>query len=315
MMKRTSNLYKNLLGKLLIPSPVSHTEKLVSALGGFIAILIVIILSHLFIPGHWEIVASMGASAVLLFAVPHGPLSQPWPLIGGHLFSAFIGISCVMLIDDPLLAASSAVGLSIGIMYYFHCLHPPGGATALTAVIGGEQVHGLGYQFLLTPVLLNIIVILGVAILFNALFEWRRYPAFMRAPARATAKVDAPFSHADFLSALKEIDSFVDIHEHDLRRIFELANLHRTPSHLQPEQIQLGKVYSNGEIGPNWSMRQIIDECHDPNPDKDYVIFKQIAGRAPKKSDCVTRSEFAEWARYEMVLKQGTWVRKHSDKD
>lgn len=299
----------------LQPSPVSHSEKLLSALGGFIALFVILVISQTFLEldASLGIIASMGASAVLLFAVPHGPLSQPWSLFGGHLFAAVIGVSCATWISDPFMAASGAVGLTIGAMYYLNCIHPPGGATALTAVIGGESIHQLGYQFVLTPVLLNVLAILMVAILFNSLFHWRRYPAFWRQkhiePPTQTQQQDG-ISHEDFLAALKQIDSFVDVNEYELRRIFELANLNAAKSQLQAGDIQLGRVYSNGRLGKEWSMRRIIDEAPNENPDKDFVIFRQIAGQAPKRSDCLTRAEFADWAKYEMIEEAGCWIRK-----
>ena len=293
----------------------SHSEKIISAIGGFIAVFAVITISERFLGlnASWGIIASMGASAVLLFAVPNGPLSQPWPVFGGHIFAAFIGVSCAILIRDPLLAASIAVGLTIGVMYYLNCIHPPGGATALTAVIGGESIHQMGYQFIVTPVLLNVITILLIAILFNALFHWRRYPAFLRAsnqPPLNNSNDSATISHEDFLNALKEIDSFVDVNEDELRRIFELVNQNAAKNRLTNYDIQLGKVYSNGQVGSDWSMRQIIDESPDKNPAQDYVIFRQIAGKAKKRSDCVTRNEFAQWAKYEMINQDGKWIRK-----
>ncbi len=145
---------------------VSHTEKLVSALGAFFGILLVFYSSAYFVTGTatYLVVASMGASAVLLFAVPHGRLSQPWALIGGHLISAIVGVSCAKFIPDIFISASAAVGIAVAAMYYFHCIHPPGGATALSAVVGGSAVHDLGYQFILTPVLINVIAIISVAI-------------------------------------------------------------------------------------------------------------------------------------------------------
>lgn len=304
--------------KSLLPwnRTASHSEKLLSGLGGFMAILLIMLatLQVLELNSAWGIIASMGASAVLLFAVPHGPLSQPWPLIGGHGVSALIGISCALWIQDPLIAASLAVGLSITAMYYLNCLHPPGGATALSAVIGGEAVQQLGYQFVLTPVLLNALLILLVAILFNNLFAWRRYPAFLQPKTQATTKpADAAASslrHEDFLAALKSIDSFVDVHEAELKRIFELANLHaQQHNSLSAEHIHLGHFYSNGCFGDAWSIRQIIDEQPDSRPEKDWVIFKQLAGQAPKRSDCVTREEFARWAAYEVTPHQGGWAR------
>ena len=156
-----------------------HLEKWVSGAGGLSGILGVMLISHAYmgLNGSAALVASMGASAVLLFAVPHGPLSQPWAVFGGHLVSATIGVSCARLNVDPVIASALAVALSISAMHYLRCIHPPGGATALTAVAGGDAVHMLGFQYVLTPVLLNVMVILLVAILFNFPFSWRRYPA------------------------------------------------------------------------------------------------------------------------------------------
>ena len=146
--------------------------------GGLVGILGVALVSQtqLGLAGSASIIASMGSSAVLLFAVPHGPLSQPWPVFGGHLVSAIVGVTCAKLIPAPMLAAAIAVALAIGAMHFLRCIHPPGGATALGAVLGGDAVHQLGYQFVTTPVMLNAITILLVAFLFNAPFAWRRYP-------------------------------------------------------------------------------------------------------------------------------------------
>jgi len=205
----------------------SHTERVVSAFGGFVAILLIFHISRHFL-GPDElllIVPSMGASAVLLFAVPHGALSQPWNLLGGHVISATIGVSCALLVPEPFIAASLAVGAAIGAMYYLRCIHPPGGATALTAVIGGEATRALGYQFVLTPVLLNALVMVTVAVMFNYFFRWRRYPALLAdraekpAAASGSSTGTAAIRHDDLVVALSEIDSFIDVSEHDLLRI------------------------------------------------------------------------------------------------
>lgn len=212
-------------------SPVSHAERLASIGGGFLGILLILLVSNYFVGATDAtlIVASMGASAVLLFAVPHGRLSQPWPVFGGHMISALVGVSCALLVSNSLLAAALAVGLAIGAMHYLRCIHPPGGATALTAVVGGSGIHELGYGFLVMPVLLNVLVILVVAVAFNYPFNWRRYPAALQRRQTTAQQTETPvegypsISHSDFVYALSEIDSFIDVTEQDLVRIYELA--------------------------------------------------------------------------------------------
>ena len=216
---------------------VSEREHWISAIGGLLGILAVFGVSHWWLAGHGGVLAvtSMGATAVLLFAAPHGALSQPWPVFGGHLVSAAIGVSCAQAFaSDPVWAASLAVALSIAAMYGLRCLHPPGGATALYAVIGGDAVHALGYSYIWSPVLLNAVVILAVAVIFNYPFDWRRYPQswHRNAAAReardlvATAEEKAMIPHSDLVYALSQIDTFVDISEEDLQRIYALALRH-----------------------------------------------------------------------------------------
>lgn len=207
-------------------SPVSHRERLVSALGGFVGLLAVYYASLMLGGSPPLLLFSIGASAVLVFGVPHGALSQPWPVLGGHLVSALIGVACARHVPDPMLAASLAVGLAIGAMHYLRCIHPPGGATALAAVLSGAPVQAQGFGFVLSPVLLDVAVILAAAVAFNALFPWRRYPAFLaRRAARTEVGIDGyeAISHEDFVYALAELDSFIDVSEEDLLRIYSLA--------------------------------------------------------------------------------------------
>jgi CBS-domain-containing membrane protein len=215
-------------------NPVSHTERWISMLGGFLVILLILVISRLYISTADAVllIPSMGASAVLLFAVPHGALGQPWNVFGGHLLSAVIGVACARLIPDLALAAAASVGLAIAVMHYLRCIHPPGGATALVAVIGGESIHTLGYQYVLTPVLLNVIVMLVVAVAFNFPFHWRRYPAtlgYKHTGPEADAGPYGPIEHGDLVYALSEIDSFIDVTEEDLLKIYRLATRHQHP--------------------------------------------------------------------------------------
>lgn len=207
---------------------VSATEKTVSVVGGFLAMLLLIFVTGrvLDLSGATAVVASMGASAVLLFALPHGPLSQPWPVIGGHCLSALVGVACARWIGRPDLAAACAVALSIGVMHQLKCIHPPGGATALTAVLGGKAIHDLGFHFVLLPVLLNCVIMVALAVLINLGFHWRRYPAAWCKPAPSTGPADDSIvpSHEEVVAALRSLDVFVDVSEQDLIAIWRVLS-------------------------------------------------------------------------------------------
>jgi len=205
-----------------------YREKIISAIGGFLGIFSILLVSGFFLDPEVAvfIVPSMGASAVLLFAAPHVPFSQPWNVFGGHIISAIIGVACWQWISDYAMAASMSVGLAIGVMYLMRCTHPPGGATALAAVIGGEKIHNLGYGYMLEPILLNTMTILVIAVAFNALFKWRQYPAsipFKKRKVPEQVHGYGPIKHEDFVFALSQIETFVDIDEDDLLEIYNLA--------------------------------------------------------------------------------------------
>ncbi|HDK38318.1 MAG TPA: HPP family protein, partial [Thiolapillus brandeum] len=225
--------------KILLFPPrdnVSLKEKVFSGMAALVGIVLVMLVSSVFLEAKdlpW-VVASMGASAVLLFAVPLGPLSQPWPFAGGHLLSGLIGVTVAGLVKEPILAAAIAVSLAIFVMYLSGCLHPPGGATALTVVVGGDAVRSMGYEYLLTPVLLNVVVMLGWALVINNLLPHRYYPNSLKRWKKSTAarvgsdRVEAPMSitRDDLEFALQEMDEYVDVSREDLSRIFNLSATH-----------------------------------------------------------------------------------------
>lgn len=127
----------------------------------FVGLLAVVVTSRAVLGDAGPYVAAyMGAATVLVFAVPESPLARPWPLVGGHLVSALVGVTCAKVIPDPALAAASAVALAILAMQLLRCVHPPGGAAAMVAVIGGPDIRELGYLFVLWPVGLNVAVML-----------------------------------------------------------------------------------------------------------------------------------------------------------
>lgn len=212
---------------------VSHREQILSGIVGFVAIALTTWVSERQIgPDVFPfMLASMGASTVLLMGAPHSPLSQPWSFVGGHLVSGAIGISCAQLVPDFHLAAGLAVGLAIVAMFYTRCLHPPGGATALLAVVGDQRVHALGYHLLLTPLLINVSILLATALLLNRLVPKRRYPASLSLPGKTEHTPGRPgaklsFSEADLQAALRDMNGYIDVTSEDLAQIYSLANVH-----------------------------------------------------------------------------------------
>ncbi len=127
------------------------------------------------------LVGSFGASAVLIYGVPQSELSQPRNLIGGHILSACIGITVYKYIPLEIsLLSALAVSLSIVLMHFTRTLHPPGGATALIAVIGSSQIHELGYQFVMTPIATGAFILLIIALAVNNMSKnpKRHYPRY-----------------------------------------------------------------------------------------------------------------------------------------
>ena len=144
---------------------MKNKDLFLSIIGAFLATLVATFFSNTILSAANlpVVLASTGASAMLVFGLPLSPVSRPWNLVGGHFFSAIIGVSCHFLIPNILLASSISIPLSMAIMHYFKCMHPPGGATAITAVIGGHNIHALGYGFVILPVFINSIIILSIA--------------------------------------------------------------------------------------------------------------------------------------------------------
>ncbi|MET0289411.1 MAG: HPP family protein [Pseudoxanthomonas sp.] len=300
------------------------SEKGISGLGAWLGILVVYGLSRAWLPPGSALgglmVASMGASAVLLFAVPQGALSQPWAVIGGHLLSAFIGVSCQKLLPGHAMTPALAVGLAVCVMAFARCIHPPGGATALSAVIGGDAVHTLGYHYLLAPVLLNVVAILAVAVLFNGLFGWRRYPAHLNHRARA-AVVTPPaqrrfdLTQEDFHAAMQHLNAYVDITAEHMTELLELAKQHAEQVVVHPQQIQPGRRYSNGRLGRAWAVRE-VRAYREAESATGEVNYRVLAGDGAGQSGTCSREAFRQWARFEVIAQaNGRWTKADATAD
>lgn len=127
------------------------------------------------------LIGSFGASAVLIYGVPMGEFSQPRNLVGGHVISALVGVAAYYLLAGyPILASALAVATAIAAMMATNTIHPPGGATALIAVIGGDSVHRLGWMYAFSPVLIGVSIMLLVAVIVNNFSsnKNRHYPKY-----------------------------------------------------------------------------------------------------------------------------------------
>ncbi len=162
--------------------PLKHI--LWSGLGSFLGIFSIGLLGSIYQFSTTEclfLIGSFGATAVLVYGAPLAQLSQPRNLIGGHVISALIGVTVFILLgDSQILASAVSVSASIMIMHLTRTLHPPGGATALIAVIGGDKIHALGYTYVFMPVLAGALIMLIVALKINNLStnSNRHYPVY-----------------------------------------------------------------------------------------------------------------------------------------
>lgn len=169
--------------------------------------------------------APLGASAVLLFAVPSSPMGQPWPVIGGNVVSALSGVIAAHLIPEPMIAAGAAVGLSIAAMSVTRSLHPSGGGTALVAALGGSTFASHTWAFAFAPVGLNAVILVATAWAFHRV-SGHSYP---HRATPATTLASPPITEADIDAALETFGEPLDISRSDLTTLSNLAieNAHR----------------------------------------------------------------------------------------
>ena len=178
------------------------------------------------------LIAPIGASAVLLFGVPSSPLAQPWSIVGGNVISALIGVTCMRFLPATLATAAFAASLAVGAMIALRCLHPPGGAAALTAVLGGAAIVHSGYQFVWDVVLVNSVLLTLFALVYNNL-TGKHYPHDPHPEHGSThGTKDLPtierlgFKSADLDAVLKRFNQVVDISRDDLETLFLQTEMH-----------------------------------------------------------------------------------------
>ncbi|MDR7130879.1 CBS-domain-containing membrane protein [Algoriphagus sp. 4150] len=159
---------------------IDAKEHFWSFLGAFVGIGLITYFHSNTLNGYENLflIGSFGASSVLVYGLIGSPLAQPRNLVGGHVVSALVGVTINLIFPDTLwIAAPLAVAFSIVLMQMTRTLHPPGGATALIAVIGSEKVKELGYMYVVSPVLTGSLILLVVALVFNNITSHRKYPS------------------------------------------------------------------------------------------------------------------------------------------
>ncbi len=203
--------------------PVDARERLRAVLGALLGMLVAALLSHMaagaLTSAIW-LVAPLGASAVLVFAVPASPLAQPWAVVGGNTLSALAGILCCVFIQQPALAAAVAVALAIGVMFQLRCLHPPGGAMALLMVL----THVTQFQFAWFPAMTNSVLLVLAGIVYNSM-TGRRYPHVQVVDQHKSNTSNSRFSSTDLDVVLARYNQVLDVSRDDLESILQATEM------------------------------------------------------------------------------------------
>ncbi|HKO47428.1 MAG TPA: HPP family protein [Polyangiaceae bacterium] len=277
-------------------------ERFYSALGGLIGLLATGLVMRTWLGSSEHVpllIAPLGASTVLVFGVPASPLAQPWSVVAGNFIAAVVGVTLARAVPDLTLAAALAVALTIALTSLFRCLHPPAGAVALTAVIGGSVVTSAGYRFALVPVLLNSLLLVGVGLIFNALAR-RSYPHVPALPVSSHRTADAPpefrvgFTESDIAAAVERLGTPLDVEHGDLVALFrhvEEAAHRRLRGEIFCSEIMSRDLIT---ISPNDSSELAVQRLREhalrvlPIVDEHGVLhgvldFATAAGAAPQK--------------------------------
>lgn len=221
--------------RIFFPSsgPVDRFERMRAAAGALFGLVITGYCTFFILgadsPSALWLLAPMGASSVLLFAVPSSPLAQPWSIIGGNLVASLVGVTCVKIFGGTIVSAGIAAGGAIALMIMLRCIHPPSGAVALTTVLGGAAVHDMGYFFVLSPIMLNSFLLLATALFYNN-STGRRYPHTGLAATPRDTKDMPPserlgVTHADIDAILASYNQVLAVTREDLEEILQRAEI------------------------------------------------------------------------------------------
>ena len=276
---------------------IDARERWRSAAGAVVGLLFTALISRLLGGGATYplgLIAPLGASALLVFAVPASPMAQPWALVMGNGVSALIGVACARWMDDALLAGPIAVGLSIAAMFALRCLHPPGGAMALFAVLG----HATAFTFVLFPALSGSILLVLAAMAYNTL-TGRSYPhaplARVASPVAGASGLAGRFSMADIDAVLANYNQVIDVSREDLETLLGQAQA-------VAYQRKLGDIRCADVMSPQVVTVQFGDSLEDA-----WALMRQhkvkalpVLDRVRRIAGIVTTSDFLRHANLDL---------------
>lgn len=205
------------------------------------------------------LIAPMGASSVLLFALPSSPLAQPWAVVGGNAISACCGLVAALFIPNTALAAGVGVSSAIALMASLRCLHPPGGAVALTMVLLGFKTAGAGASFALWNVGLSSLVLVVGASLFHAA-TGHIYPEFLRKPEPPMMAEDEQAESEIIEDVLRSSEEMVDISALELQKIYHKISLRMASLHRDAQRVGDIMVVAPEALSPGLSLSKAFDE-------------------------------------------------------
>ena len=210
------------------PTP-SFNERIKSATGTALAVAAVFCVSYLLFEDQYVMLAAVGASAVIMFAIPHSPMAQPWSVIGGYFIAVSVGLLALQILMPPILGIAVAIVLVVLITMTFKCLHPPAGAIVVF-VFNQSPVDLSAAVMVMSSVMLAAVLLVVLAMLLNNVVLGRKYPQCLTEPVKNLHRtsdelptIRTGVTHEDLDYALKKHGTYVDIQENELINLYEAA--------------------------------------------------------------------------------------------
>ena len=301
------NRWREFAARFFPEASPAPREQWRSAAAAAVAVWCVAWASALIVSAPPFLVAALGASAVIVFALPASPLAQPWSVVGSYVVSGLAGVAAAKFVPDVPLAAALAVGLCILGMLSLRCLHPPGGAVALFAVIGGEKITAMGFGYVLSPVLTNALLLVGVALVVNNLLPKRRYPRPHPEVNPHHVKDPEPLSrlglrHEDLRTALVEYGRPLYISGEELDEVIQLAESHAWRRRFG--EMTCGDIMTRDvvTVRPQTSLKEAWRLLH-----RHHLVGLPVTDDGRRMVGCIGLDDFVRKSKTPAGLRQRLW--------